>query len=68
LQLGGYWQWKSGSSTETEFRYIPNANRWCLVHGSGFDISNPAGLPANFNQYYGVHYLTGGSVRAVHEQ
>ncbi|WP_373840710.1 BACON domain-containing protein [Bacteroides heparinolyticus] len=68
LQLGGHWQWKSGSSTETEFRYIPNANRWCLVHGSGFDISNPAGLPANFNQYYGVHYLTGGSVRAVHEQ
>lgn len=66
LQLGVAWQWKSGT-TEVEFRYAPTGNRWCLVHGAGSDIYSPAGLPANFNQYYGVHYLNGGSVRAVHE-
>ncbi len=26
------------------------------------------GLPAGFNEYYGYHYLLGGSVRCVHDQ
>ncbi|MGI6884820.1 BACON domain-containing protein, partial [Bacteroides sp. KG156] len=67
LWVGGQYRWKSGSTTEVEFRYAPTGNRWCLVHSAGSDIYSPAGLPANFNQYIGVHYLNGGSVRAVHE-
>ncbi len=66
LQLGGTWTWKTGSYTETEFRYNPSGNRWCLVASAGNDIHDPAGLPPNFNSYYGVSYLAGGSVRAVH--
>ncbi len=66
LNVGGYWTWISGSTTETRFTYAPSGNRWALVHGSGNDIISPAGLP--FTDYYGVHYLTGGSVRCVRDQ
>ena len=66
LHVGGGWQWKSGSYTETEFVYTPARNRWVLMYGAGSDIHSPAGLPVNFRDYYGYHYLSGGSVRAVH--
>lgn len=67
LHVGGFWNWKAGSFTETEFRYVASSNRWALIHSAGTDIHSPSGLPANFKTYYGYHYLNGGSVRCVHD-
>lgn len=67
LHTGIFWEWKPGSYTETVSRY-KNRNIWALVYAAGNDIHSPAGLPAGFNEYGGIHYLNGGSVRCVHDQ
>ena len=67
LHTGIFWEWKPGSYTETVSRY-KNRNIWALVYAAGNDIHSPAGLPAGFNEYAGIHYLNGGSVRCVHDQ
>ena len=47
---------------------MTNRIKFTKMHGAGNDIHSPAGLPAGFNEYYGYHYLLGGSVRCVHDQ
>ena len=67
LHTGIYWNPDIGAG-KTAPTYRVNRNRWALMHGAGHDIHSPAGLPAGFNEYYGYHYLLGGSVRCVHDQ
>ena len=67
LHTGIYWNPDIGAG-KTAPTYRVNRNRWALMHGAGNDIHSPAGLPAGFNEYYGYHYLLGGSVRCVHDQ